>query len=570
MITLTDMFCGCGGSSQGARKVGGVQVKLALNHWKLAVESHNTNHPDTDHDCADIQETHAARYGRTTGLIASPECTNHSLAKGKRRKNLAQSELFQSKMIDLSAERSRATMWDVVRFTEQHRYEFIITENVVDVREWELWTPWLQSMHALGYKHKCVYLNAMFAHGEAITGFAPQSRDRIYIVFWKKGNPAPDLDIRPQAPCPTCCMAVGAVQTWKNGRTSGKYKTQYVYRCPGCGTQVQPFYYAALNCLDLSLPMVRIGDREQLGMKPLAPKTIARIEYGLQKFGLQPTALDLRNSSGSEKARIRPVASEVLNAQSTGYSSYLFAPFLFDMAHSTGSHNGHMRGVRQVLNTQTTQMSGGFITPFTVSVNAYDVKDNVRSVTSTLPTQITTGKDGVVVPPGFIADMHGTGKAKSFTDAAGCVATGRNHGLLLPPAAMLTMRGGRSLSSLTEPLATQVAAGIQNWVVGATPFLTPYHGGGHQAALTTEPASTIPTNDSLALVEAWQQPKVEDCYFRMLQPAETALAQGFPTDYIILGNKSEQQKQIGNANPPPTMELLVQRCVASLEGQGRG
>jgi len=55
-ITVTDQFCGAGGSSQGVRMLanqlgGGLEVKLALNHWKLAIETHNTNFPDTMHDC---------------------------------------------------------------------------------------------------------------------------------------------------------------------------------------------------------------------------------------------------------------------------------------------------------------------------------------------------------------------------------------------------------------------------------------------------------------------------------------------------------------------------------------
>lgn len=41
-ITATDQFCGAGGSTSGA-KAAGVEVKMALNHWKLAIETHNTN-----------------------------------------------------------------------------------------------------------------------------------------------------------------------------------------------------------------------------------------------------------------------------------------------------------------------------------------------------------------------------------------------------------------------------------------------------------------------------------------------------------------------------------------------
>ena len=92
-------------------------------------------------------------------------------------------------------------------------------------------------------------------------------------------------------------------------------------------------------------------------------------------------------------------------------------------------------------------------------------------------------------------------------------------------------------------------------------ILTPYHGT-KNAFHPLQATPTVPTRDSIALIDG--RPDINDCYFRMLQPKETSMAQGFPTDYRILGNKSEQQKQIGNANPPPTMELLVNRCVASL------
>ncbi len=82
-FTVTDQFCGAGGSSLGATAAG-AQVVLAMNHWKLAVETHNTNFPDTLHDCTDISACDPRRYPRTDILITSPECTNHSSwLKGK-------------------------------------------------------------------------------------------------------------------------------------------------------------------------------------------------------------------------------------------------------------------------------------------------------------------------------------------------------------------------------------------------------------------------------------------------------------------------------------------------------
>jgi DNA (cytosine-5)-methyltransferase 1 len=120
-----------------------------------------------------------------------------ALPKGRR--------LLKSKWIcsiaarlDPAAERSRATMWDVCRFAEYHSYNAIIVENVVDARKWVMFDAWLTAMYALGYNHKCVYLNSMHCHP------TPQSRDRMYIVFWKKGNKAPMLDYTPLAYCYKC------------------------------------------------------------------------------------------------------------------------------------------------------------------------------------------------------------------------------------------------------------------------------------------------------------------------------------------------------------------------------
>ncbi|MDV9186910.1 hypothetical protein R6L23_01500 [Streptomyces sp. SR27] len=58
---LADLFCGGGGSSSGVGVVEGVAVKTAANHWPLAVETHNLNHPDADHDCADISQVDPRR-----------------------------------------------------------------------------------------------------------------------------------------------------------------------------------------------------------------------------------------------------------------------------------------------------------------------------------------------------------------------------------------------------------------------------------------------------------------------------------------------------------------------------
>lgn len=63
-VTMFDGYCGAGGSSAGAVATGCVRVTMAVNHWPLTIETHNTNHPDTDHDRADINKADPRRYPR--------------------------------------------------------------------------------------------------------------------------------------------------------------------------------------------------------------------------------------------------------------------------------------------------------------------------------------------------------------------------------------------------------------------------------------------------------------------------------------------------------------------------
>ena len=115
-LTVTDLFCGAGGSSSGLVEAG-YKVVIAANHWQLAIESHQINHPDTDHSQADISQVDPRYFPRTHVLWGSPECTNHSIAKGIKRQRVQDQALFEldgtRPLPDEAANRSRATMWDL-------------------------------------------------------------------------------------------------------------------------------------------------------------------------------------------------------------------------------------------------------------------------------------------------------------------------------------------------------------------------------------------------------------------------------------------------------------------------
>lgn len=280
-LTLTDLFCGAGGSSTGAIEAPGIDVRVAANHWALAIETHNTNHQQADHICADISQIDPRLFPTTDLLWASPECTNHSRAKGRKRVD-GQRDLWGEVLPDEAAERSRATMWDVLRFAEVHQYRAIVVENVVEVVDWIYYPAWRAGLDAAGYHVQVVSLNSMHAqlHGAP----APQSRDRVYFACTRKGDPIPDVRPRPWAHCPTCDETVRAVQSFKRpGAVCGRYRSQYVYRCPNAKCRnaiVEPGWLPASTIIDWTLKGERIGDRA----KPLAVKTRNRIAAGIARY----------------------------------------------------------------------------------------------------------------------------------------------------------------------------------------------------------------------------------------------------------------------------------------------
>jgi DNA (cytosine-5)-methyltransferase 1 len=549
-ITVTDQFCGAGGSSIGATEAG-LEVRLAMNHWALAIETHNTNFPNVDHDCTDISAVDPRRYPSTDILITSPECTNHSLAKGKPRRYYEQ-DLFGNNQLDPSEERSRATMWDVPRFAEYHDYRMIVVENVVDAARWRLWDSWLHAMHALGYEHQVIYFNSMFAWP------TPQSRDRIYTIFWKRGNPAPDLEFRPPAPCAHCGRDVEAIQTWKKLRHWGRYKAQYFYRCPACHQEVTPYYYAAFNAIDWAIKAERIGDRK----RPLKPKTMERIRYGLETYGRRPLIVTGRYTSGIE-CRVKDACEEPLPTQPGDASHAVVFPWLVETGYTHAPDNRAISS-SSAGPTQTTRQTIGVV-GFLSKQYGGDADPRHMAVGLDEPTGTVTTWDhhALLSLPAFIAELHGTSKAGGLDEPLLCVTTGGGHHALLSPAFIAEMHGKSKAGRLDDPLACISASGAHHALLSADAFLTYYYGS-HQASGMEEPVDTVTTLDRAGLVGALEKLTIEDLTFRMLAPHEIGAAMAFPGQYVVLGTNRDKVKQYGNAVTPPVMEMLLSRCAATL------
>ncbi|MCX4094832.1 DNA cytosine methyltransferase [Nocardia sp. alder85J] len=393
MLTITDLFCGAGGSSTGAVQVPGITVRIASNHWDLAVQTHNTNHPATDHLCADLSQVDPRYFPATDILWASPECTNHSRAKGQKK--IRPATLFEEEPLpDAAAERSRATMWDVPRFAEAHGYKAIIVENVAEAVEWSPeWSPakgvlfrsWLSTMDAMGYEHHIVYLNSM--HAQLFGPGAPQSRDRLYVMFWRRGDRRPDIErvTRPAVSCPDC-GPVQAVQAFKPDASKvARYRSQYVYRCPNvkCRNRIlEPVVRPAAEIIDWSDLGTRIGDR----VKPLADKTMSRIRAGIEKYWIPGAGLAVP-VEGREGKQARPVDQPLRTMSTRNETGWAF------VAELRGGGSKH-RPVSDPLCTVTASGNHHGL------VTTYYGKGATVPAGDPLPTCTTVDRHGLITPAG--------------------------------------------------------------------------------------------------------------------------------------------------------------------------
>lgn len=121
------------------------------------------------------------------------------------------------------------------------------------------------------------------------------------------------------------------------------------------------------------------------------------------------------------------------------------------------------------------------------------------------------------------------------------------------------------VAGLDRELMTQ-GCGPQQALISPAPFIVSQYGTNKGSPIDA-PVPTISTLDRHALVERGGELRVDDCYFRMLQPHEIGAAMAFPTSYTVLGNKRDRVKQYGNAVTPPAMETLIERAVHAMTGE---
>ena len=172
-IRIFDMFCGGGGSSYGA-ELAGAEIAGGIDLWPLATEVFADNFPEAFVFNGRVEEYEPQMIVDKTGpidlLLASPECTNHSCARGGRPKVKA----------------SQDTAFEIVRYTRVLNPRWLIIENVISMRAWTRYPEFLQLLDDEGYTVAEHVLDAADFR-------VPQRRRRLFIVCDREADPPPSF-----------------------------------------------------------------------------------------------------------------------------------------------------------------------------------------------------------------------------------------------------------------------------------------------------------------------------------------------------------------------------------------
>lgn len=530
-LNCADLFCGAGGTSSGAESTGAARVRFAVNHWSVAVQTHSANFPDAKHVNSRLDQVSPSECPRIDLLFASPECTHHSRARGGRP----------------TSDQQRSGAWDVLKWIEFHRPSWVVIENV---REFEHWGPvadngrplvskrgaffdaWVMAIQAAGYSVDWRGLNA------ADFG-AATSRDRLFVVARKGAR-------RPVFPEPTHTRRPGG-------------------ELPGLGL---PRWRAASEVIDWSIPCPSIFARK----RPLAPKTLARIEAGLRRFvGPFVTQWDNQGGGGDYcRDMSGPIGTLVTKA-----NMGLAMPFQVqlrnncdaaDMADPVGTitAGGQHHGVAVPFQFQLIGMGAG----------------RSRPSSDPLPTIVAARENhGVCIPYTVEVNHGGDDQRTALLDSPlGTCSTKNGRGLAMP--FLIPYRGERDgqqprTHSAGEPLPTLTT---ERGSALTVPFLLHYYGTQNLSPLD-EPVDTITTTDrhgvcaaqiglhndrnasrsleERRLRDTMRELGVCDVGFRMLHNYELSAAQGFDSSYVFCGTKSDITRQIGNSVSPPVAAAIT-------------
>lgn len=629
-LVAVDLFSGFGGLTKGIEAAGFTTI-LAANHNPYKVEVHEANHPVAEHWIADLVDPDSSDYHSAADLpaadilVAGISCTNHSQAntqkayeQGLTLFDIAGDEEYEERVT--RSERDRATAICILQYAAKNHPRMILIECTTEFTSWGPAIPgkkigdgstykwWRTKLRNMNYRARVLYLNSQFFG-------VPQSRDRIYIVFWDESLPEPDLEHQPPSWCGRCDEIVPAVWSWKTGippTGSVRWGKQYNYRCPRCRAEVIPPMAPAINALDLSYLGPQIGDRD----KPLAPATMARAERCRVRFPEFPGILmPAKATHGVERHPWQPAATQTSQQETALLSTGAVMVAAGNTFERPGS-DCRSRDLSQPLWTQHATNSIGLVTPPVALTGhvfaAHRHNGDGQHFTRSMDTVTTTEEKAVL----FAAVNNFQGAGRGVDEPL--PTQGGSETLSLVSAGVVPFRKNTTPTGHTQPMPTVTAEQIPGLVTAAgtiknngsidearyrahpvsDPLGTVVASGASQAVLfsgwykqngssgqetaahpLSDPFGAITARDTTALLSAeWRaalaEIPLEKCHFRMLSKHEVGRSCAFDVDFPghqgtfkVWGSARHQVDGFGNAVSPPVGMWIASRMRAVLHPQ---
>ena len=391
-LNTVDLFCGAGGASTGCdvafRRLGFDRKGIAINHWKVAVDTMRKNHPNlTTLDCK-IEEAIPAELVREKVhlLWASPTCTHFSRARGGKPKS----------------NQLRSQPEFVITWLTQCDVDNLIVENVPEFVEWgplttkgrpkkrekgKFFKAWVEHIKGLGYNVKYDIL-CCADYGDATT------RKRFFLVATKKKFGEPQFPERKFG------NHQAGMRQWK----------------------------AVRECLDLSDTGKSIFNRD----KPLADNTLRRIAVGMKKYNGIDFLIDMLGAGESDNCRVRSLEQPMPTQHAGGNRFGIVRPFIVELRNhktvedidkplstvtTSGAHHmlcqplimdhlnhGKAKPIDGPIGAQTTHDRYSLLTPIVIGQQSAAA---ARPVSEPCPTIATAGAIRVATP--VILDMSRPG-----------------------------------------------------------------------------------------------------------------------------------------------------------------
>ncbi len=491
------LFAGLGGACQGLEDAG-LPVHVAVNHDPVAIATHRALNPHTRHiqgDIFDIDPLAATQGQPVNDLWASPDCRDHSVAKGGAPRS----------------PRVRSMPWQVTRWAGKVAPKRIYIENVREIRGWG---P-LRAKRDKATGRVLKLDGTIAAPGERVPLREQQLvRDprRLGHHFrrWVASLRALGYDYDDRDLCcadfgvPTSRRRFFAVSRCDGQPIAWPERTHAPRHLAG-GLGLKP-WVAAATIIDWSRPLPSIFERK----KPLAEATLRRIARGLVRYVIdcaEPFIVSVANTGTTGRGAYTWPVSDPLRTNTTSGSHALAGPAIMPITH-TGERMPQ-DAAADPLPTITTAHRGELAVMGAAIVGAGGRAAQTQPMDPAEPLNASTTKEDRLLVSANLTKFNENSIGQDPREPIDTLMAGAQRFGVVGAALVQTGYGEREGQAprsmdIADPIGTQVAGASKHALVGA--FLSRYHGerrdGETRGGDAADPVPTQTTENRFAVVGA--------------------------------------------------------------------